>query len=197
MSTAPLSAEARLDLLLGQLGQAREEFNRRQDADPDEDPTVPHYRREGAVQALGAVMGYLYDIGVPTHLRLPLDDIHAALADADNGRVNALTKPRRLPREKGHHGKPIFDTMRLANASAAVTLMHRAGAKIEIACRRVARHLPYTTAEQLKRWREDLTRGKKSAEARRVYDTILTEAGDMEPARAADLALEVLKEKSA
>jgi hypothetical protein len=86
-------------------------------------------------------MGYLYDIGVPTRLRLPLDEIHAALADADNGRVNALTKPRRLPRGKGHHGKPIFDTMRLANASAAVALMHRAGAKIEIACRRAARHL--------------------------------------------------------
>ena len=120
-----MDAEQRLSLLHDRLAEAHKVFKKPQRADEKD---APHYQREGVVMALGAVLTFLQGEGVGVHVNAPLITLLGAIADIDNGRSNPLLERRK---RKGPGAPPIAleRALRLATASAAVTLLMQADMK--------------------------------------------------------------------
>ena len=123
-----------LDKLLIGLEKAANIFNRNTH-DLDREPDAKHWQREGAAEAVVAILDYLKPHS-EGKIRKPLFEILGAIADADHGRPNPLTTPRK--RSKSAPRKSIHESSRNALAAVTVSLMMDNGIKENQAVRKVA-----------------------------------------------------------
>lgn len=79
--------------------------------------------RERAIAALGCVLKFLRDVGIPGEAREPLNELHAALVDAKVGRSNPIIKP--APMEPGTPDKLVLQYLDDGMAAAAVDILIR------------------------------------------------------------------------
>jgi hypothetical protein len=139
---------------------------------------APHQKREGVVQALCAVLDHLKPRLNQYSLLRPLQELLGALVDIDDGKTNPLLARREGTAPGRKQGGLIERSMRLANASAAVTLMIEGGANLDRAAAQVANRLgmPDVGAKKLKGWRKELLYRRKRDDARHLYLRILSHA---------------------
>ena len=102
-----------LDKLVVDLARAYQTFSQQQ-AD-DDNP-----RQAGAIEAINSLLNFLRAAGVRRELYTPLLAVLAGLSDASEGRSNDIL--RKAQYQKGTSKKPIFETLNLARAAAAVTI---------------------------------------------------------------------------
>jgi hypothetical protein len=109
-----------------------------------------------------AILIFLTAIGIEVRLLKPLLKLCIDLA---NDKV------------RGPHGgnaRPIHKTLHLATAAAVVTSLYREGVSLSAVLQEVATDAELDPAE-IKKFRNELSRGRASAYARQLYENILEE----------------------
>ena len=151
------------------LAEAAEVFMRPQVEDPDEDPTVPHYQREGLRLSTTAVLAFLKAIDAHHGLGIPLARLLAGLDAIDGGSKYPMLTPRKVANRPKHHVEIKFGQML---AAATMTILMGNGLSEGEAKSRVARAINKKPSE-VKRWRD--RRHEQDEVLRGQYDLFVRE----------------------
>ena len=156
-----------LDKLVVDLARAYQTFSQQQ-AD-DDNP-----RQAGAIEAINSLLNFLRAAGVRRELYTPLLAVLAGLSDASEGRSNDIL--RKAQYQKGRSKKPIFETLNLARAAAAVTI-YKEDAKwpLDKALWTVSKETGIDQ-KQLKEFRKNIGKARASPTAIENYDFFLNTA---------------------
>jgi hypothetical protein len=159
-----------LDQLIIALNGATVTFKRKASAknktpDFDLDPDATHWQREGAAQALTAVLKFLlpYD---KDDIRLPFKELLGLMVDIDEGRPNQLLKHK--PRSSESSRKSTTDSAHIALAAVTVSLMIDNGEKLDDALEKVS-SLIGLTPSQLRSRRDNISAGRFDQVAVELY----------------------------
>lgn len=157
--------------LVTDLEQAHRTFTRPAAPDLQEDDNP---RQAGAIESLSAVMNYLRAAGVRLELYAPIAALLAGLGDASEGRSSTILAKARY--HKGTSKKPIFETLDLAAAAAAVTILYEdAGEDLDKAARAAAVSVGITKNSLLE-FRKNIVKRRASAKAIENYTFFLDTA---------------------
>ena len=156
-----------LDKLVVDLARAYQTFSQQQ-AD-DDNP-----RQAGAIEAIDSLLNFLRAAGVRRELYTPLLAVLAGLSDASEGRSTDIL--RKAQYQKGTSKKPIFETLNLARAAAAVTI-YKEYAKwpLDKALWTVSKETGIDQ-KQLAEFRKNIGKGRASPTAIENYDFFLNTA---------------------
>jgi uncharacterized protein YoaH (UPF0181 family) len=151
------------------LATAAEIFLTPQSDDPDLDPKIPHYQREGLNASAKAVLDFLKSIGAPHGQGIPFARLLAGLTAIDGGSAYPMFVPRKVSNRPRHHPEIKFGQML---AAAAMTILMNNGMSEGEAKSRVARAINRKPSE-VKRWRD--RRHEQDEVLRGQYDLFVRE----------------------
>lgn len=145
------------DSLIGELTDAHRDF-------------FANRQRAGAIKALAGVMNYLRSLGVESHLYAPIAAILAALVDAEAGRRNSLTTPALYAGGRKMKDREMMD---LTAASAAVTIWKDDAHRPFKEALKEASQAIGKTQDELRYFRNNLTKGHAPGDAIQNYEFFL------------------------